>query len=972
MVRLHGSQSNMWVAVLLAGLTAEAIGEPVAAQTTPRPQRRTPTAGRPTPRLTARWIGQDGHDLVGPNNRLEPSDVQDLHIALAGLDPDREVTFIDITGREGEQWQYNAQSFSWKAELKREPRSRTADLFIEPGRSGQATIYRLRLRYEGGGEVELEVPGRPYDPRLRMPGAVLNVRWAGQDGHDRVGPGPAVGPDGLQDARLRLTGVSSRVAVQAIRIEGPEGAKWEHGTNPLLLPNAEFWADSSRPGEGDLFFQPTGDLKGKALRVFVRYANETLDRATVAAGRFDPSLRSPQPPLPRVLETPLSVEWLGQDGQSPGGPGDVHLRVSGLAGLKGIVGGVLTDAVRGTWVFRTDETVKLGDRPGDGSGPLRAQAGPRGSTLDLFFPPYRDERGASFALRLVDASGRMAVGWFPGQECDPGQCAAPPNSRQTTARPGDDLHRLVREFGEIRLAAGLHRLSRPLILEQPVTITSEGQATLLFSQEAGSPPWTAAIKIHAGHTTLHGFAVRFEGPIRWDQEVSYGAAVIGTTDNRDPISGSLKVNIRLTGLDLEIPEAEDPTKWIEALRLIRLTGAKSGTIAGNILRGGPIEFFDGPWMIVNNDYRGTPVGTYSHGVFTGHGTYDLRIEGNRAKPVLPEGKSWRFLVLTHRGHHDRVERNQIEQIGSLEGDTIPWSNEPEIILTEAYHVSYEGKVAALALGGRLLRIYPPQGQAVTTGDVVSLLSGPAAGQYRRVSQTIDELTYLVDPPIPEGTETVAISRGFVAESFVGNRIDIRGGTRSDGLVLAGNHFGTQVVGNHIAGGRLAVRFTACPTETPVIWGWSHAPCLEVVVEDNVFEDAQLGALLSVEHAPKHIKSNAGRTYMSLNLNRNLVRWSEPFLRRAGAGVETGGDPPPGIILGELPSHDPRELLVRATGNRSAVARRVRLGPTLLIRAAEYNGSIARERRLELPAEPTGAGLGLQERASGTKPGVPIR
>ena len=33
-----------------------------------------------------RWVGQDGKDFVGPHNRMEPSDVQDVHIAIAGLE----------------------------------------------------------------------------------------------------------------------------------------------------------------------------------------------------------------------------------------------------------------------------------------------------------------------------------------------------------------------------------------------------------------------------------------------------------------------------------------------------------------------------------------------------------------------------------------------------------------------------------------------------------------------------------------------------------------------------------------------------------------------------------------------------------------------------------------------------------------------------------------------------------------------
>ena len=126
-------------------------------------------------------------------------------------------------------------------------------------------------------------------------------------------------------------------------------------------------------------------------------------------------------------------------------------------------------------------------------------------------------------------------------------------------------------------------------------------------------------------------------------------------------------------------------------------------IAGNVLHGGSIEFFDGPWQMLNNDFRGTPPGTISHAVFVGHKTCDLRIRGNRARPVAPDGKTWRFLVLTHNGSGDRVEDNVIEGLGFRDDDTIPPSNEPEIILTEGYHLIYEGRVAGLSADGRVLR-----------------------------------------------------------------------------------------------------------------------------------------------------------------------------------------------------------------------------------------------------------------------------
>jgi hypothetical protein len=882
----------------------------------------------------ARWVGQDGHDYVGPSNRLEPSEVQDVHIALSGLDPLREIEFIDVTPEKGgDQWQYNAQSFAWKAELKRARGARTADLFLEPGHDDSAQGYRIIIRYEGGETRELAVRGRKANRGLRMPGAGLQARWAGQDRQDRVGEGPSVGPDGLQDARIRLAGISAKVPVKAIRIEGQGGAKWESGANPQLLANAEFGADPKKPGEGDLFFQPDRDLKGQKLKVLVLYANETLDSAIVAAGRTDPRLKMPEQALPRLVEAPARARWHGQDGRDVTGTGDVHVTVSGLGRLQGIDAAVLTDSVRGTWVYRGSERSGPGEPSGEATGPLALRPGPDRSSVELFFAPYRDETKAAMTLRLVDRDGRMTVARFPGGACDPGLRSARPGATRVEAKPGDDLNALAGQYGTVSLAPGTYRLDRPLVLGKPVTITSEGKATVVFAQASSGPPWTAAIKIHCGHTTLNGFAIRFEGPIRWDPEVSYGPAVIGTTDNRDRGHDDPKFDVALTRLDLEIPPPADPSTWVEAMRLIRLTNARSGMIAGNVLRGGPIEFFGGPWQVINNDDRGTPAGTFSHGVFTGHGTYDLLLKGNRTRPVEPAGKTWRFLVLTHQGANDRVVENIVEGIGSREGDTIPWANAPEIILTEAYHLTYEGKLAALSVDGRLLRIHRPQGQPAGTGDVVSLLTGPAAGEYRRIAQVLDPTTYLVDSPIPKGTEVVSISRGFVDEVFEGNRIDVRGGTRSDGIVLVGNHFGTRVAKNHLLGGAHALRFTACPTESPVIWGWSHAPFLGVVIDDNVLEDAQKGSLLGLEHSARDIKSAKGRTYMAVTLSRNTVRWSEAFVKRQTA---QDADSLAALTLGFPPSHDPGELVVSASANRLDAPQGTRSGHELVIHAALYN------------------------------------
>ena len=224
------------------------------------------------------------------------------------------------------------------------------------------------------------------------------------------------------------------------------------------------------------------------------------------------------------------------------------------------------------------------------------------------------------------------------------------------ARPGDDIQALLDRNGTVVLAKGTYRLRRPLVLNKPATLRSSGGATLVFSQDAGDPPWTTALKVRCSNSTVEGLTVRFEGPIRWNKDVSYGPAVVGFTDSFEPGYNDLRTNVVFKDLDLEIPPAADPGKWVEALRLYRLVGGASGAIVGNRLRGGPIEFFHGPWRFEDNEFRGTPPGTFSHGFLVGHYTRDLLIRGNRTSSPPPSGKTWRFLVLTNASQFDRIER----------------------------------------------------------------------------------------------------------------------------------------------------------------------------------------------------------------------------------------------------------------------------------------------------------------------------
>ena len=92
-----------------------------------------------------------------------------------------------------------------------------------------------------------------------------------------------------------------------------------------------------------------------------------------------------------------------------------------------------------------------------------------------------------------------------------------------------------------------------------------------------------------------------------------------------------------------------------------------------------------------------------------------------------------------------------------------------------------------------------------------------------------------------------IATGFVGETYSGNLVDARGSSIADPLVLAGDEFGTKVLGNTFEGGDQAIRIVAAPTETPGPYGWSHAPALGLVVDGNTLVDSVKGGVLSVQH-----------------------------------------------------------------------------------------------------------------------------
>ena len=866
-----------------------------------------------------RWLGQDGHDFVGGPGASK-NDYQDIHVAIKGLPANRGLAEVVIHGHGSGEWKTSNKD-RFTVLVVRAPRSTSADLYFEPYQREVGREFEIKLKLDDGQETQIIVIGGKADPDLRAPGAGIEAKWLGQDGRDHTGSGPGVGPDGFEDAHLALSRLSANAEIKAVEVTGPGGLAWQSGVNVKAIPGAELVRRDDKT-KADLFFSPGRDLAGQSLKVAVTYGDGRGDLASVVAGKSGPAKAMPKVAAPTLAIGTAKARWLGQDG-IPTAPGDVHVALEGLAPARQVVAAALSDGVVATWVYKSNDRARI-----EAGFPIdRLQVHRSGpSRAELAFPPIRDESGATMTLRLIDQSGREEVIRFPGGKSDPDRRAPALPPGAVNAKPGDDLQGLANRSGTVTLTRGIYPLSRPLVLSRPVRLVGEAGATLRFSQGRDQPPWTAAIKIHEGGTTLEGFAVRFEGAVRWDREVSFGPAVIGTTDNRDNGFQDPKYRITLARLDLQGPPGSSP--WEEATHLIRVVSASSGRIEKNTLKGGAVKFAGGPWTISENVFKGTLPNTFCYELFSARYVHDLTLVGNKARDVGPSGKTWRFLVLAQRGANDLIKDNVVEGgIGPREDDPRPHENTPEVLLTEAYRLHFEGKPSSISGDGRVVVIPRPQGGLASTGDALAILSGPQAGQWRAIAQPLGPQAYLLDEPIDRATDVVSIATGFVRETFEGNTVDCRGSGIAAGLVLAGNHFGVKVLNNRLLGGGEAIRLLASATEEPVHWGWSHAPFLGGLFEGNLLEDAPGGGL-GVEHAAM-IKSNKGRVYMSLTFKGNTLRWSK-------ASGATGK--PPRLEFGFPPSLDPGELVLTEEGTKleGAPAR------SAWVHAATVNGKVVEE------------------------------
>lgn len=397
-----------------------------------------------------------------------------------------------------------------------------------------------------------------------------------------------------------------------------------------------------------------------------------------------------------------------------------------------------------------------------------------------------------------------------------------------------------------------------------------------------------------------------------------------------------------------------------AIDLVRSNDADTGTITDSTFQGGPIEVFGGPWTITKNTILGAQAETYSPAAFELHSSAGSTIEGNTVTQSDPAGNEFRLVVLAVGGTGDTIADNTFGGGAGWVGDEMSYDtgsgqfvgiNDPEVILAESsYDVMFEGRPAAISSDGRLLVLSGLRVGAVAgltgPGTVVSILEGvnadgtpnmTLAGTYYRVAQqaslsgstiTLLMLDSLPAPP-PGGYYVVEVTGGFVDDTISGNTLDLTGKS-STGVKLDGEDYGITITGNHFIGGTIfdngyagtAISLGAAISSSsstgvafPLPWGWTALPSLGATITDNIIQDSLGGIQVSVEHTEDYWTSTItstsldGRVYLTATITGNTFEYDASFLQAwATQYAALGNDPsqssmPPTISLGTGASPD---------------------------------------------------------------------
>ncbi len=862
---------------------------------------------------SAVWIGQAGFDFVGPWPEMKPSTIQDIQIRLDGLPTDRTVTRAVVQGYGADRWEYGGPAGSWQVRFDRAAGSTSANLYFEPARQENGREFSVGLTFDDGSFREIYFAGGFADPNLKMPGQGLAATWLGASaGVDLTQPSASVGPDGVTDLQIRVEKLDAKKTIEAVDLVDASGewvASW--GNNPSRVGTLEFAPGVAGSSAGVLTFSRPNRTMVGPLTVQVRYQGGAKDATTVAIG----STATAAVVLPSTITFRSQVataQWLGQVVNDPARPGWVRVEVRDLPN-GGISAWQIDDSLGQTWLWTVS---------GQGSPWVTVPETKRlvvnqdpGGKWFLEFDARWDQFGRNLSIMAATDSGSFYRLEVAGGSVDEALRASAPATTEVQAAPGMNLQALVDTYGTVRLSDGVYRLTEPLVLKRPVRLIGSSGAVLQFAQSAASPGWSTVIKLAAGNITLSGFQVRFEGPVKWLSNVRYGPAIIGSPDNYDTLLGRTgpMPGVVIENLDVAGPVANFQNE--EAARLIRLIDDVSGRISGNTLFGGLVELTGGPWNVNSNTIEGTAVGSFSYDAFAFHDVKGLELTGNAVSRGADSGPIMRFLVINGDSRDIVVEGNDVSGMGARFGDD-PWIQElnaHEVILTEAYHVSYEGALLGLDATRRIVRVPRTLGRAYRPGDTLAVLTGSDAGAFRTVVSVIDGTTLLLDAPLPQWAgvgSSISINRGISNLTIRNNAIDQSDRPQSRALVLVGNLYGVDVTENRIFGGFRGFQITAYPSETPLSWGWTRNVVFGLNFTGNQFTDVLWFNQIGVSHNTA-ARSNFGHLYLDGSVTGNIFRWSERFL------IDSIWQEPgqadrvlPGLELGEGESWDDTEFRIR--------------------------------------------------------------
>ncbi len=904
---------------LLASFAENASAQSRRRQATP-PSRVRSFSGAPA----AKWAGQTGEDFAGKATTLGSNGIQDIRVDVSGI-PAGQVSGIVLKGHGGGEWQWAPDGKppgGWAIHMIPDPSGNAASLFFESGQEETGREFELKWTVPGQPERSLYFPGGKSDPTKPVASARITARWIGQDAKkpvDLTNPSPAVGPDGFEDVAIELVGISEKDEVTAVDVRtSDDKLRWAFGVNPKGVFNAELIREPKDAPTAKLILAlpsgSAGSIEGRKLEVRLRYASEAVTEAVVEAGSAVAGKPMPPVPLPKVISSKIRARWLGPTPRSKAGPGAVRVELSAMANDPRVISAILTDDSGAIFATSNAKT----ENP---ASPLFVERTGTDKAL-LDFVPGRDLEGQPLSLRFDYADGSMGILDFDGGATQPERRIPALAASRTTIRPGQDLQSAAARGGTVVLSDGTYELRSTLTLDRPVRIEAAAGAVPVLTFAGGADgPWRAAIKIRSGGVSLSGLKIRFSGPIDWKHDVAYGPAVISTTDPEDRgfDHDATHRGVVLEKLDLGgPPQPGSEGKPSEAVRAVKMLNASLGRIEGCIIRGGTVHLVGGPWTIAGNRHDGPLPGTFSYDAFAVTRPLDLQVLSNRVEPVRGSGKLWRFLNLTQQGYGIRVEGNIVRNVGPRRDDTIEDMNANEILLTESYKLKFEGVPAGISADRSVVVLPESPGGPPAPGDAVTILNGDQAGAFVTVTQNLGGGAIRVRPALPKAAKAdeipaISVATGFRETRIAGNTIDATGSDNAFNLCLAGNHFGTLVADNVLTGGGESLRITAFPTESPNVWGWSHAPMAGLTIRGNKIRQAALPARIATDQGPT-IKTSMGRSYFEAEVSGNTFEASA-----AGPALRVGDpqtlDPDSNVVKLQDNSAEAKETEIEIVAGR---------------------------------------------------------